>query len=337
MTTTSRPRRFTHRTFTILTSSSPLLLLLLIIPTRALSQIPVDLSAYQNSSGITITTNIPDAIRISWQTDNAVSGEMILDLRAGQPLIQTLGVSKNGGAVCPIATSLNPVTTLTIGQRDAKKAAEGFRQMVFFEKLWQQPHQSFNVMLTPRSVRVSSEGSRTTVSISGIEAGSFAGELQFMFYRNSPLIRADTVLRTHENLRAILYDSGLSSTAPDWNKMVWADALGTIRSAEVTSNSPAAAVAVKYRTMIAEGRNGSIAVFPAPHQYFYPLDFADNFKFTWFGRGYRELPEGFSFGIRQPLDGDQRWVPWFDAPAESTHRLGVFYLISPAEIGRAHV
>ena len=306
--------------------------LLLCLPEIIFAQNHFDFTAYQKTSGINVTADGADALRISWPTAKKVSAEMVLDFRADQPLVRSLGVSENGGAVKIIATQLSPVTTLTVGERDAKKAAEGFQEMVFFEKLWQQPHQSFAVTLTNRTARVSSEGSRTTVSVGGVAAGSFTGELQFTFYRNSPLIRADTVIHTHEKLRAIVYDTGLSSTAPAWNKMVWADALGKMQSATIVSNTdtPAKPVAVKYRAMIAEGCNGSLAVFPAPHQYFYPLDFADNFKFTWFGSGYREMPGGFGFGIRQPLDGDQRWVPWFDAPAETPQHLGVFYFVSPA-------
>lgn len=289
-----------------------------------------DFSAYKKDTGISVVAENADTLKIVWPTGKDASGEMVLDFRSGQPLIKSLGVSEHGKPASIIATQLDPVTTLTIGERDAKKAAEGFQEMVFFEKLWEQPHHSFAVTLTNRSARVSSEGSRVTVSVGGVAAGSFTGELHFTFYRNSPLIHAETVIHTQEKLRAILYDTGLSSVAPDWNKMVWADALGKIKSATVVSNSSAKPMATKFRTMIAEGQHGSIAVFPAPHQYFYPLDFADNFKFNWFGSGYREMPAGFGFGIRQPLDGDKRWVPWFDAPAETEQHVGVFYLISPA-------
>jgi hypothetical protein len=43
------------------------------------------------------------------------------------------------------------------------------------------------------------------------------------------------------------------------------------------------------------------------------------------------MPEGFGFGIRQPLDGDKRWVPWIDAPAGTEQHLAVFYLISSSD------
>ncbi len=297
----------------------------------AFAQTGFDFSKYDKGSGILVTSEDPSTLRINWHIAKDVQAQMLLDFRPDQPLIKSLGVSKDGQPLRIIATRLDPVTTLTIGERDKQKAAESFQGMVFFEKLWQQPHQTYFVALTNRSARISSAESRVTVSVGGVTAGSFSGELQFTFYRDSPLIHTETVVSTHDNLRAILYDTGLNSTAPDWNKMIWADPLGKIQMALLDSNAPARPVAVKYRTMVAEGSNGSIAVFPAPHQYFYPLDFAENFKFTWFGCDYSKMPAGFGFGIRQPLEGDRRWVPWFDAPAGTEQHLGVFYLVNPAD------
>ncbi len=296
---------------------------------KNLAENQFNFSAYQKSSGINVVTPDAETLVIHWPTAKNVSAEMVLDFKTNAPLIRSLSVTENGGTPKIIAWQLNPVMLLTVGERDEKKAAEGFQAMVFFEKLWQQPHQSFPVILTNRTARIYSEGSRTTICVGDVSAGLFSGKLQFTFYRNSPLIRADTVMRTHEKLRAILYDTGLSSAATNWSKMVWADALGKIQSADVLSNSSAKPVAVKFRTLIAENTNGSLAIFPAPHQYFYPLDFCDNFKFTWFGAGYRDMSADFGFGIRQPLEGDKRWVPWFDAPAETEQHLGVFYFVSP--------
>ena len=45
-----------------------------------------------------------------------------------------------------------------------------------------------------------------------------------------------------------------------------------------------------------ESNEGSLAVFPAPHQYFYPLDEAFNLKFTWYGNNYRKMIPGFGIG-----------------------------------------
>ncbi|HSY19740.1 MAG TPA: hypothetical protein VK815_15460 [Candidatus Acidoferrales bacterium] len=307
------------------------LLLLPALGGRAQAQTKADFTQYQKGSGFTVATDGPDSLRVAWAAGNQLQAEILFDLREGQPLIRSLGVGKSGQAVHVIATALDPVTTLTIGERDQQKADEGYQQMVFFEKVYERPHQTYLVTLTNRNARVISDGSRLTVALGGVTAGSFNGDLRFSFFRNSLLIHAETVVSTHEKLRAILYDSGLSSATPLWTNMVWDDPLGKIRRAPVTIDAQAQPVGTKFRTMVAEGPGGSVAVFPAPHQYFYPLDFADNFKFNWFGTGYGKMPAGFGFGIRQPPEGDKRWVPWFDAPADTEQHLGVFYLLNPGD------
>jgi hypothetical protein len=292
------------------------------------AQIPVDISAYQKDSAIQVTSKDAHTLQITWPTANSSRGEMVIDLRPDQPLIQSLGLSENGQPAKIIATQLDPVTTLTIGERDKKKHDEAFRGMVFFENPRQKPYETHAVKLTKTKARVFNTGQRVTVGIGDVSAGSFRGELRFTFYPNSPLIHAEAVMSTTETLRAIIYDTGLSSLRPSWNRTVWLDPLGGLRSEPVNVTAKARPLAVKQRTVVAEGTQGSIAVFPAPHQYFYPLDFADNFEFTWFGSGYSQMPAGFGFGVRQPPDGDKRWVPWFDAPANREHHLGVFYLLS---------
>ena len=76
------------------------------------------------------------------------------------------------------------------------------------------------------------------------------------------------------------------------------------------------------------GRGGAVAVFPPPHRFFYPLDFAENFGFNWFGRDYPSAPGGDGWGVRQPPEGDRRFTPWVNAPPGTSQRLGVFYLLS---------
>ena len=293
------------------------------------AQVEVDLSQYQPGSGIVVAAKDANTVQITWPTAKNIRGEMVVDLRPDQPLIQSLSLLEGSKPARVVATRLDPVTTLTIGERDKKKVEDAFRGMVFFENPRQRPYETCTVTLIKKKVWVSSNGSRVTVRISEVSAGSFTGDLRFTFYPNSPLIRGEAVVSTHDELRAILYDTGLSSVSPGWNKMVWLDPLGRLQSAAINSRTPAQPLAVKQRTVVAEADHGSIAIFPAPHQYFYPLDFAENFQFTWFGSGYSKMPAGFGFGIRQPPDGDKRWVPWFAAPANTEQHLGVFYLLSP--------
>ncbi len=295
----------------------------------------VDLTQHRADSGINVISPDSSALQIRWPISSDVTGEVILDLASDKPLFRSIGYSKGKRPVQMIASGLDPVTTLTIGERDKDKAVKGFRGMVFFENPRERPHHTFAVNLVKNRVRVVSEGSRTTIIIGEASAGSFKGDYRLTFFRNSPLILAETVVTTDETLRAILYDTGLSSTSPDWASMVWNDPLGSLKKTPVNANDPATPLAVKGRALAAEGKVGSLAIFPAPHQYFYTLDFANNYGFAWCGRGYSKMPAGFGFGIRQPPEGDKRWVPWFDAPAGTEQHLAVFYFVSPTNADAA--
>lgn len=306
-------------------------LLMWALLSNSLGQVNFDFSEYQTNTSIKVRTTTNDSLHINWPIAKNVRGEIMLDLRADQPLIVSIGVTEGRNPTRVIATQLDPVTTLTIGARDPKKFDNSFRGMVFFENPCQKSHETYPVVLAKKNVRVTSNGPRVSIAIGAVSAGSFTGELQFTFYPNSPLIHAETIVRTKEELRAILYDTGLSSMSPDWTCSAWLDPLGKLQRSKLDVNALAQPLGTKLRTVVAQGRNGSIAVFPAPHKYFYPLDFAENFQFNWFGSGYSKMPSGFGFGIRQPLDGDKRWVPWFDAPAGKEHHLGVFYLLSTGD------
>ena len=301
----------------------------LILAGSVTSAATVDLSQHRADSGISVVSPDAGSLRIRWPISSEATGQMVLDLSPDKPLMQSVGYSSGTQPVQVIATALDPVTTLTIGERDKDKATKGFRGMVFFENPRERPFQTYAVSLVKNRVRVVSEGSRTTVIIGDASAGSFKGDFRLTFYRNSQIIRAETVVTTDESLRAILYDTGLSSASPTWTSMVWNDPLGALKKSTVSTNSPATPLAVKGRALVAEGKLGSLAVFPAPHQYFYPLDFANNYGFAWHGSGYSRMPAGFGFGIRQPPEGDKRWVPWFDAPAGTEQHLSVFYFVSP--------
>ena len=95
--------------------------------------------------------------------------------------------------------------------------------VAFFDDPMSRPHQTFAATLELHSVRVSSVGTRTTIHIGDVRAGSFHGELRLSFYRHSPLIHLETVVQTEEDGRAILYDTGLAGRSPNWDSIAWMD------------------------------------------------------------------------------------------------------------------
>lgn len=267
-------------------------------------------------------------LRVDWPTAPGATGAVVLNLAAGQPLIESLAISSRGRAPQVLARKLSPVTLLTIGERDLKNPA-GW--VAFFDNPPKRPHQTFAASLDKKSVRVSSQGARTTVRVGEVSAGSFRGDLCLTFYRNSPLLHVETVVKTEQDGRAILYDAGMTSTQANWQSLVWRDPEGRMQRERVSAGQAASPLAVAGRTLVAESATGSLAVFPAPHQFFFPLDEAFNLKFVWRGASYgspNNAQPGYGFGIRQEPSGDDRYVPWFNAPPGTEQRLGVFYLLS---------
>ena len=172
------------------------------------------------------------------------------------------------------------------------------------------------------AARATAQGSRGSVAFGRLTAGPFAGELVFSFYAGSPLILAEAVVSTTEDRRAIIYDAGLVAAPETVQRYVWSDFDDTEKSRDATPATAAGPRAVRYRTVVAQMAGGAVAVFPPPHRFFYPLDFADNFGFNWFGRDYPSAPTGDGWGVRQPPDGDRRFTPWVNAPPGTSAAAG---------------
>ena len=302
----------------------------------------VDVGALAPLSEIRVTT-AGSTVTIEWPVGASASTAIAtFDLAPEHPLIASLATrARRDASPRLVGHDLEPTTTITVGQRDL--ARNGW--MVFFDKVNTRPSQRFPVKRALTAATATSTTTRAQLTLTGVRAGAFSGQLVFTFYSGSAFFQAETVLHTAENSRALLYDTGLVSAPGQITRYTWVDpktgALTHADLAPAPAPTPAPAgsasasatslptpLPVKHRVVIAETATGAIAAFPAPHRFLYPLDFADNFGFTWAGRD--QLAPGDGFGVRQPPDGDKRFVPWVNAPPGTDQRLGVFYLVSDA-------
>jgi hypothetical protein len=300
-------------------------------PPPSARDVAVDLSAYKAASGVAVRKD-GTALRVAWPMADGEHGVLVLQLRAGQPLIEELGVAKvANGPATPLLRKVEPVTFVTVGVRDLSK--QGWN--AFFDNPPRRPHQTFRAVLERKRARVQSQGRSSTVVLDGLSAGPFRGDLRFTVYPGCRLVHVEAVVGTEKDACAILYDAGLSSPTPGWKDVAWVDTNDRLRRVRATSQKVAAPVAARHRAIVAEGEGGSVALFPPPHQYLYPLDFADNFKFVWHGRGFQKQAGEWGLGVRQPPEGDKRFVPWVNAPPRTQQHLSVFYLLSRGKAERA--
>jgi hypothetical protein len=288
---------------------------------RAAGPFFVDLSGHNPAAGVAVW---PDGLRVrlTWPIAERESGVLVLQLQPGQPLIEELGIAgKEYGRIIPLLRGVDPVTVLTVGSRDL---TQGWN--VFFDNPPRRPHRTYRATRSTNVVRVRSQGRSTTVTLGVMGAGSFHGQYRFTFYPGCRLIHAEAVLTTDQDATAFLYDTGLTAAEPFCKSVAWLDTSDRLRRVPAAA-APAELVAVRHRAIVAESEGGSVAIFPPPHQYLYPLDFADNFRLAWHGRGYRNEVAGWGLGTRQPPEGDGRFVPWVNAPPGTEQHLGVFYLL----------
>jgi hypothetical protein len=290
------------------------------------AQTTVNLKAFNTKNGVTIKTT-GNKIDLSWPISAAEKGRVLLDLDKNSPLFKSIQATYKG-AYKEIAANLNPEFILTIGHRDLI-SQNGWN--IFFDRVPTKPFESYKVMMDKKSASVKSEGSRTIVSIGGVSGSTFSGNIEITFYNNTPLFNVAAVMTTRQDSAAILYDAGMVSNNPTWSKIGWAKTDDQFQNNDFSASDTAKNIMVKYRTIIGQTQNGSLAVFPAPHQYFYPLDEAFNLKFTWHGTNYRKMIPGYGLGIRQDLYGDRRYVPWFNAPPGTKQRLNFFCMVSTAD------
>ncbi|MEX2568864.1 MAG: hypothetical protein WD431_23175, partial [Cyclobacteriaceae bacterium] len=301
----------------------------LIFSCCAMAQVSVDFSAFDKNGSATATLS-GDMLEVTWPISELETGKLLISLEAVKPLLQSIQVGREG-AYTEIASDLDPVFVLTEGKRDLTKAS-GWN--IFFDRTAYLPYTQHVVKLKKTKAGVTSQGSRTKITLSEITADHFSGTLELTLYDGSPLINLAAVMHTEKDSVAIIYDAGLVSAEPVWKEIFWSDTEGYLQAKRVDETTGSRELAVKYRTVIGESEGGSIAVFPPPHQYFYPLDNAYNLKYTWFGMDYRDLVPGFGLGIRHDLLGDRRHVPWFNAPPGTEQRLNFFVLISATKDGQ---
>ncbi|RZK83085.1 MAG: hypothetical protein EOO92_00385, partial [Pedobacter sp.] len=303
-----------------------ILSLLLLISTAVSAQFKVNTAKFNRKNEFTFSQK-GNIIDLKWPSGKGNVGHVVLDMTAGQPLFKTIGVGAKG-AVKTVSTDLDPAFLLSIGKRDLL-SQNGWN--IFFDKVPQKPYKTFPILLEKASASLRTVGSQTIIGINSLKADHFSGDLEITFYNGSPMFNIAAVISTEQDATAIVYDAGLIDRKSAWKNISWINTADQPMTELVNAADSAKNLAVKYRAIAAKGKEGSLAIFPAPHQYFYPLDEAFNLKFTWYGKEYRKMLDGYGMGIRQDLKGDNRFVPWFNAPPQTKQRLNFFCYLSPVD------
>jgi hypothetical protein len=264
-------------------------------------------------NGMAITWNSPEGqsyveFQIIPQRGNNAAG----------PLIKELGVDGDVSI-----EGIDPHYLFYVGQRDLELRDLDDGWMIFFDRVHRRPYSVEKAILTPENITVSSNGGRATIEFDGLESPNFSGSMAFILYHGSPFLHMEARVSTERPATAFLYHVALSKPDTEGHEIHFIDSLGAPQTQTVNS-ATASVYQTRFRSMALSSDTGSLAISPFPHQYLYPLDFADNYGYNWAGVEYLDMVEGFAWGIRQPPMGDRRFVPWVNAEPGSQQKLGVF-------------
>ena len=196
---------------------------------------------------------------------------------------------------------------------------------------------SFLQEFHPTAASARTIGNSLEVSFNGMRLGIFSGTLRYEFYPGSTLIQQVAVLNTDEPDAAYYYDAGLQMTAPADQRpggnmasaITYFDATRKLETITPPYGSERHPLQVSYRTVATRTANGSIAIFPSPHRYFFPRDYTTNLGYVWYTswRGHLGL------GIQQLPDDNSPFYPWINAPPGSQQEMGMFLLLGTGQSG----
>ncbi len=288
--------------------------------------IPVNFDNYDQSCSVKVSTD-EGFITAKWEGNDKTNYvtfriEAFLDekwIRPQPSLIQSIGIIENQRNK-EIFSELQPEYALFLGERDLERR-NGWQ--IFFDYPYKRSYAIQKAILDTKSVTVSSTGGRATISFEGLKAGEFEGDLNFTFYSGDALIQMEAAMATEQDARAYLYHAGLSTLGNDIKNVCWRD--NTDKFVREPSHGEfATPKTTRFRTIIAESENGALATFPSPHRFMPPLDGVGNYGYNWSGQNYLDLFNGYGWGVRQPVFGDRRQVPWLNAPPGSVQKMGLF-------------
>ncbi|MEM7698499.1 MAG: hypothetical protein AAF236_08865, partial [Verrucomicrobiota bacterium] len=292
-----------------------------------------------------------EGLLIAWPIGESKTGRLHLSLDDPGHLIQEIGIEGADEKATAVLRDSAPFWDLFVGERDANEDGP----YTFFDKVDQRGYEDFRLLLSLEKVGVEIKDQRATVKLAKLKGEEFTGELRFTFFTNSPLIHLEAIVSTPRPNRAILYRAGVQSPANEIVSLTYDEAGRSLRELSPTdlvayrkqepvklkksdglgrygfdaTTSPVMGRAEQgilkagYRAVAMETKAGSVSVFPPPHKFLPPLDFAENvgFNFAWKREGRVEA------GVRQPPLGDGRFRPWVDCPANREQTLDLFLLV----------
>jgi len=350
--------------------------------------LPCDFSQYRELPGLRAAL-VESSLMVQWRGEGGRQLRMFLGIDGGAPVVRDLGIQRPQGGWLVLGRSLTPEFHVTSGVRRISEQqlaplralgqlAPEFLEQEKWKVFWDAPlsvpgRKGTNPGLPrrPEEIRraaasfhstgceVKTDGTRLEVSFPGLSLGIFSGRLQFTVYLGANLLRQEAIVKTEEPSVAYIYRAGLKGFRTDAApRIFWRDVARGWQKYEFggSPNTDPVALRARNRTAIVETANGSLAVFPPPHKFFFGREIELNLGYVWYRK---DDADSFSIGVRQP-EREEMFRPYgvsddlwqrranqarsfalanfalYNAPPGTWQRMAVYYYLSPDSVPATH-
>ena len=342
------------------------LMSLALAPALRADPLNCDFSAYQTARGLTATSQ-DDVLTVTWTGADNTELRARYAIDHGQPMVRELAVRAAHGSWAVLGENLTPQFDVQTGHRRIDFAglaplrglgvditSQDVMEKQAWVSFWDAPFvipsdpkrtpgplraatevQRANGTFTTTACAVKTDGGRLEIDFPGLSMGIFSGGIRFTQYRGANLLRVEAVAKTEKNLVAYKYAVGLKglslATLP---RARWYDTGGNPQEYQfggAVHDSPVT-VRAKNRLMLAEGPQGSIAVFPPPTVFFPAREVDTNLGYVWYRK---DSATQYSLGVKQADHEDNpRFLQNFavyNAPPGTLQRMAAYFLLSPGD------
>jgi len=335
--------------------------------------------AYKPVNGLTAEQS-GDSVTLTWAGESNQELRARFAIRDNQPQVVELAARNAGGEWVVLGKDLSPEFQVTTGKRRLSATQQNFMKRLGIDSpdeeekrkwntFWDAPlvvpghRDSTSLPRNPDEIRhgkssfnsnacsLATDGNQLSVTFNGLTLGLFAGDLRFTVYKGANLLRQEAIAKTEEPSVAFIYKAGLNGFhIGDNTKLVWRD---TARAWQEYAfggapNQDNVNLRARNRLEILDSGQGSLAIFPPPHKFFFARENEINLGYVYYRK---DNDSSFALGVMQP-DRGEGYVPWgvtdqewerrtgtsheqwenfalYNAPPGTEQHMAVYYYLSP--------
>ncbi len=283
-----------------------------------------------------------DKQEIRWTGEDGLLWSACLEITGQAPCITSLGYRK-AGQYYQLAGPLG-ISFKVIASKRTKNNPQRLKQLEEGEELhYQWDTYSDDPMSHKADVHEAKEQWETTqlsikrdgnvqmAEFDGLIIGAFRGICRCSFYEGSNLIRIEAIASTKEDGTAYLYHAGLTGleigklyyVAPNRKEILENPGFQTHSGPDRDRQR----VDARNRTLTLGQSNGSLAVFPPPHRFFWGCQTENIVGYNYY---HRREDGKLDIGIRHNKQAENHNVRWacYNAPPETEQHMVFFTCVS---------